>query len=236
MTKNKCIFAYLFKQSSMSPCTSEINPFAVRNSGTDCIHDQFICIISMTPEEFKNQGKNLVIRYSFAKSPFGDILIASTQKGICQISLAKNENKALENLKKEFPKATFRQINATPHQNALSVFTKKLPPVPIVLHVKGTDFQLEVWKALLKIPRGKLVSYGDIAGQILHPKAYRAVGTAVGNNPVFFLIPCHRVIRSDGHIGNYFWGTEVKKDIIEWESKFDPGSFYFKRSAKSSGK
>ncbi|MEA4840910.1 MAG: methylated-DNA--[protein]-cysteine S-methyltransferase [Bacteroidales bacterium] len=220
----------------MSSYTPIINSFAVRNSGTDCIHDQFLSIIGMTPEEFKNQGKNLVIHYSFAKGPFGNMLIASTHKGICQTSLARDENTAVENLKKSFPKATFRQVNEASHQNALSIFAKKLPPDPIILHVKGTDFQLEVWKALLKIPMGKLVSYGDIAGQTLHPKAYRAVGTAVGNNPVFFLIPCHRVIQSGGLIGNYFWGTEVKKDIIEWESKINFESSYFKRSAKSSGK
>ena len=218
------------------PYASRLNPFAIRSSGTVCIHDQFISIIGMTPEEFKNQGENLVIHYSFAKISFGNILIASTHKGICQTSLAKDENTAVENLRKKFPKATFQQVNDASHQNVVSIFANKLPFEQIFLHVKGTDFQLEVWKALLKIPMGKLVSYSDIAKQTFHPKAYRAVGTAVNKNPVFFLIPCHRVIQSDGHIGNYFWGTEVKKDIIEWESKISPGSFYFKRSAKPSGK
>ena len=218
------------------PCTSTLKPFAVGNSGTGCFHDQVISIIGMIPEEFKNQGKNLVIHYSFAESPFGNVLMASTHKGICQTSLAKDENTAVENLRKKFPKATFQQVNEVSHQNALSIFEKKLPPGQIFLHVKGTDFQLEVWKALLKISMGKLVSYGDIAGQTFHPKAYRAVGTAVGNNPIFFLIPCHRVIQSNGQIGNYFWGRELKKDIIEWESKISPGSSYFKRSVKFSGK
>jgi len=173
----------------------------------------------MKPEEYNGQGVNLEIHYSFAESPFGKVIIASTQKGICSLSFANDEVLAVTSLKNSFPKAVFIEKTNEIHQNALSFFSRKWSQLhPIKLHLKGTNFQIEVWKALLEIPWGKLINYGDIAKKINHPKACRAVGSAVGKNPIFFLIPCHRVIQASGDWGNYYWGRKMKADIIKWES------------------
>lgn len=182
-------------------------------------HNQWINIECMTPEEYIDQGINLEIHYSFVDCPFGKLIVASTQKGICSLSFAHDETLAVTNLKNSFPKASFIEETNALHQNALSVFSQEWSQIhPITLHLKGTDFQIEVWKALLEIPWGKLVNYGDIAKRINHPKAYRAVGSAVGKNPIFFLIPCHRVIQASGNLGNYYWGRKMKSNIIKWES------------------
>ena len=187
-------------------------------SGTGRLHDLFITIEGMTPAEFKNGGKNLTINYSFAESPFGNILVASTEKGICYMAFVEDELIALGALKSHFPNAGFRQIGDVIQKNALYIFTMDWTNLKqIKLHLKGTDFQLKVWETLLKIPMGQLSTYGSIASKIDNPKASRAVGTAIGNNPVAFLIPCHRVIQSSGIFGGYMWGTTRKTAIIGWE-------------------
>jgi AraC family transcriptional regulator of adaptative response/methylated-DNA-[protein]-cysteine methyltransferase len=188
-------------------------------SGTSRLHDLFINIEGMTPGEYKNGGENLSINYSFAESPFGNILVASTSKGICYMAFADDENKALADLKKNFSNAHYKQMVDLVQQNALYIFTKDWKNLDkIKLHLKGTDFQLKVWEALLKIPMGKLSTYGNIAGQLHAPRASRAVGSAVGNNPVAFLIPCHRVIQSSGAFGQYHWGSNRKTAMIGWEA------------------
>jgi AraC family transcriptional regulator of adaptative response/methylated-DNA-[protein]-cysteine methyltransferase len=188
-------------------------------SGTGRLHDLFINIEGMTPAEYKNGGKSLVINYSFAPSPFGNLLIASTEKGVCHMAFEEDEKKAFENLKENFPLAEFRPHTDPIQQSALAIFKNDLNLLPeIKLHLKGSDFQLKVWEALLKIPFGKLTTYGTIAETIGHANASRAVGTAIGNNPIAFLIPCHRVIQSSGHISGYRWGTTRKAAIIGWES------------------
>jgi len=182
-------------------------------------HSPFMNILGMTPDEDQRKGENLEIHYSFTEGPFGKMIIATTQKGLCYLGLAKNEIAALELLKSKFSKATYKNKEEIMHQNALLFFSQDWSGVhPISLHLKGTAFQLKVWNALLEIPMGKLVTYGDIAKNIGHPKACRAVGTAIGDNPVFYLIPCHRVIQASGAFGNYFWGPTVKSAIIGWES------------------
>ena len=187
-------------------------------SGTSRLHDLFINIEGMTPAEYKNGGKDLLINYSFAESPFGNILVASTAKGICYMSFCENEEKDLLKLQSHFPKASFRQMVDLIQQNALYIFTHDWRQLDkIKLHLKGTDFQLKVWETLLRIPLGQLTTYGNIAGEIKQPTASRAVGTAIGNNPVAFLIPCHRVIQASGVLGNYMWGTTRKTAIIGWE-------------------
>ncbi len=188
-------------------------------SSTSRLHDLFVNIEGMTPAEYKNGGKNLHINYSFAKSPFGNLLVASTPKGVCYLAFAEDEPKALEDLQAKFPSAQFQQKLDLLQQNALFIFQNDWSKLDeIKLHLKGTDFQLKVWEALLKIPMGKLSTYGAIAEQIGNPKASRAVGTAIGSNPVAFLIPCHRVIQSSGIFGGYMWGTTRKTAIIGWES------------------
>ncbi len=188
-------------------------------SGTGRLHDLFINIEGMTPGEYKNGGENLSINYSFAESPFGNILVASTPKGICHIAFADDEIKALEMLQKIFPNADYKQMVDLVQQNVLYIFThdwSKLSQVK--LHLKGTDFQLKVWETLLKIPMGQLTTYGNIAKQLQQPNAARAVGTAIGDNPVAFLIPCHRVIQSTGVFGQYHWGNTRKTVMIGWEA------------------
>lgn len=188
-------------------------------SGTSRLHDLFVNIEGMTPGEYKNGGENLNINYSFAESPFGNIIVASTQKGICHIAFTNDENNSLENLKKQFPSAHYQQMLDLEQQNALYIFSHDWNKLgEIKLHLKGTDFQLKVWETLLKIPMGKLTTYGNIAKQLQNPKASRAVGTAIGDNPVAFLIPCHRVIQSSGALGGYHWGNQRKSAIIGWEA------------------
>ena len=188
-------------------------------SGTGRLHDLFVNIEGMTPGEFKNGGENLHINYSYAESPFGNIIVASTAKGICYMAFAENEQQAIINLKNYFPNASYKQMVDLTQQNALYIFThdwSKLSQVK--LHLKGTGFQLKVWEALLKIPFGQLSTYGNIAAKINSPNSARAVGTAIGSNPVAFLIPCHRVIQSGGTFGGYMWGGTRKTAIIGWEA------------------
>lgn len=188
-------------------------------SGTGRLYDLFINIEGMTPGEYKNGGENLSINYSLAETPFGDILIAATGKGICQMEFIDDRQTALSTLQAKFHKAKYSHAIDEIQQNALSIFTQDWSKLnEIKLHLKGTDFQLKVWETLLKIPMGKLNTYGDIASKINKPKTCRAVGTAIGANPVAFLIPCHRVIRSSGELGEYHWGTVRKTAIIGWEA------------------
>jgi len=188
-------------------------------SGTGRLHDLFINIEGMTPAEYKHGGKNLAINYSYADSPFGNILIASTEKGICHLAFSDEVHEAFIQLKDQFPNATFNQKMDFIQQNALFIFThdwEKLNHVK--LHLKGTDFQIKVWETLIKIPSGKLTTYGQVARQINNPKASRAVGSAIGDNPVAYLIPCHRVIQSTGNFGQYHWGRNRKTSMIGWEA------------------
>jgi AraC family transcriptional regulator of adaptative response/methylated-DNA-[protein]-cysteine methyltransferase len=188
-------------------------------SGTGRLHDLFIQIEGMTPGEYKNGGENLAINYSYAESPFGNILVASTSKGICHMAFADEPGAALKGLKTHFPNAGYSQLADRFQQTAMFVFNqdwKKLDKVK--LHLKGTPFQLKVWETLLKIPMGKLSTYGSIAKEIESPKASRAVGSAIGDNPVAFLIPCHRVIQSTGNFGEYHWGSIRKTAMIGWEA------------------
>src|SRR5690606_17790228 len=153
----------------------------------------FVHIDEMTHSEYKN----LQIEYSFTSSPFGNVIIGSTAKGICYLAFEENNEKALSELKNKFPNASFQEQSNVIQQNALQIFQCDWTNLPkIKLHIKGTDFQLKVWESLLGIPFGKLSTYGKIAQELNNPNASRAVGTAIGNNPIAFLIPCHRVVQS----------------------------------------
>lgn len=188
-------------------------------SGTGRLHDLFINIEGMSPGEYKNGGENLIINYSFAESPFGNILVASTPKGICHMAFADDEQQALQVLKGMFPNAAYRQMVDLAQQNVLYIFSHDWSQLnKIKLHLKGTAFQLKVWETLLKIPMGQVTTYGNIAKNIQQPNASRAVGTAIGDNPVAFLIPCHRVIQSSGVFGQYHWGSIRKTAMIGWEA------------------
>jgi AraC family transcriptional regulator of adaptative response/methylated-DNA-[protein]-cysteine methyltransferase len=194
-------------------------------SGTGRLHDLFMKIEGMTPGEYKNGGAALSINYSFAESPFGSLILAATPKGLCYLAFVEDREKAFLELQQQFPNARYQQVLDMMQQNALYFFTQDWNTLEQVkLHLKGTPFQLKVWEALLHIPMGELTSYGKIAVAAHAERAFQAVGTAVGSNPVSFLIPCHRVIKSTGEFGEYHWGSTRKLAMIGWEAaKMHPG-------------
>lgn len=189
-------------------------------SGTGRLHDLFIKVEGMTPGEYKNGGEHLNINYSFAESPFGNIIVASTDKGICHMAFADGGREtAFAQLQSIFPNSTYTQLVDGIQQNALFIFGQDWSKFgEIKLHLKGTAFQIKVWETLLQVPAGGLTTYSDLARLAGYEGASRAVGTAIGNNPVAFLIPCHRVIKATGEIGQYHWGASRKNAIIGWEA------------------
>jgi len=188
-------------------------------SSTSRLHELFVNIGAITPKEYRSMGKDLKIYYGFHDSQFGLCLIAITDKGICHLAFGSNQDKAtlLEELKNEWANAqiTEDRTKTTLYFNLIFKQDKK-DSIPILL--KGTNFQIQVWKALLKIPEGQLTTYENIAKVINNPSALRAVGTAVGSNHISYLIPCHRVINKVGIIGKYRWGSARKKAMIAWEA------------------
>ena len=206
------------KMLSKEQATLSDTTFETGLSSTSRLHDLFVNIEGMTPAEYKNGGKKLQINYSFAPSPFGKLIVATTSKGICYMAFEEDTTMALKHLQAKFPHASFQEQFDSMQQNALLIFQNDWSDLnQIKLHLKGTDFQLKVWKSLLSIPMGGLSSYGNLAHKINNPKASRAVGTAIGSNPVAYIIPCHRVIQSTGKFGEYMWGSTRKTAIIGWE-------------------
>lgn len=188
-------------------------------SGSSRLHDLFITIEGMTPGDYKNGGEALNIRYHFAQTPFGTVIVASTDRGICHMAFYEEATIALKELQTQFPNAQYQDISDQQQENALLFFKRDWSELrQIRLHLKGSAFQLKVWETLLKIPLGQLTTYGDIASHIDSPRAARAVGTAIGNNPVAYLIPCHRVIQASGALGGYHWGLPRKSAMIGWET------------------
>lgn len=188
-------------------------------SSSSRLHDLFVNIEGMTPGQFKNLGEGLGINYTFRETLFGTLLIGSTNIGICHMAFEREKEAAIKTLKEKFPHARYLEKTDDFQSKALRVFRLDWKGLDkIKLHLFGTPFQLKVWEALLKIPCGSLSTYGTIAKHIGKPKSSRAVGTAIGNNPVAYLIPCHRVIRSNGHLGGYMWGLNRKQALIAWES------------------
>lgn len=186
------------------------------------LHDLFVTHEAITPGEFKQKGAGLTIQYGFHDSPFGECLIALTERGICGLQFVANGDRAatLAELQASWPQAQFvADEGATrPFINPIFNLTDVAERPSLPLYLKGTNFQIQVWQALLKIPAGTAVTYGTVAQMIGNPKASRAVGSATGSNPIGFLIPCHRVIRQAGGLGDYRWGSRRKKAILGWES------------------
>lgn len=168
--------------------------------------------VALPADEVNASGVVWVIRAGYAESPFGTCLVAECPHGICHLSFVDEWDR----LVKTWPNAEFINDDQWAGELCGQVFVERKAS-SLQLIVKGTEFQVKVWRALLKIPFGKTVSYSDLAKQVGNPKASRAVGTAVGNNPIAFLIPCHRVVRRDGSIGGYRWGVERKRAILAWE-------------------
>ena len=189
-------------------------------SGSSRLHDLFIHIEGMTPGEYKEGGKNLRIHYSHEETLFGRILIASTQKGVCHVSFVGEDPETPEaEIRYRFPAAVLERKADLFQTQALKLFREDWADLGrIKLHLKGTPFQIKVWNALLQIPAGFLNTYQGIARKIGDPNASRAVGTAIGSNPIAYLIPCHRVITSAGQLGGYHWGIDRKSALIGWEA------------------
>ncbi|MDF2517824.1 MAG: cysteine methyltransferase [Sphingobacterium sp.] len=204
----------LLKENNIAETT-----FQLGLSSSSRLHELFINIEGMTPAEYKNEGANLLISYDYYDTLFGSIIVASTAKGICHIAYEEDKEFAFKALQRRFPNAKFMQQRDMMHENALKALNPQDGDIgQVKLHLKGTEFQLKVWEALLKIPMGNLITYGSIASQIGNPKASRAVGTAVGSNPIAYLIPCHRVIQNSGIFGGYRWDPMRKTAMIGWES------------------
>lgn len=188
-------------------------------SGTGRLHDLIVTCEAMTPGEVQSMGDKLVIEYGLAVTPFGQALIAWTQRGICYLQFVdQDEDEKLAELKQEWPLASFQPANAQAIADKVFPLQNEKRSGKLNLLVKGSNFQIKVWEALINSQPGQLYSYGQIAQKINSPKASRAVGTALANNSIGFLIPCHRVIRGDGDVGQFRWGESRKLAIQGWES------------------
>ena len=195
------------------------------------LHDLFVNTEAVTPGEYKSHGAGLTIHYGLHLTPFGKCLIATTERGICHLGFVQiSEGNAINNLVADWKQAKMIEDYKTTAPLIARIFLAQ-PPVgnsevgsafdkvdqPLKLHLRGTNFQIKVWEALLNIPAGTVTTYEHIAAQIGNPNAIRAVGTAVGHNPIAVLIPCHRVIRKSGEFGNYRYGVARKKVILARE-------------------
>ncbi|MCA1776596.1 MAG: bifunctional helix-turn-helix domain-containing protein/methylated-DNA--[protein]-cysteine S-methyltransferase [Loktanella sp.] len=186
-------------------------------SGTGRLHDLFLRWEAMSPGEFARAGDGLTIRWGWFDSPFGPALVMGTDKGICGIAFSSEAgpDEAMRDLTARWPAGTFAE---DPDRLRLWVENAFAMRGETKLHLIGAPFQLKVWEALMRVPSGHVTTYSEIARSIGNPKAVRAVGTAVGRNPVSFLIPCHRALRKSGGLGGYHWGLPVKRAILAWES------------------
>lgn len=188
-------------------------------SSASRLHDTFVNIEAMTPGEYKNGGRNLVINYSFVQTALGSVLVASTSKGVCLLFFCELESEALRIVEQQYPKALIVSQSDQFQRDALALFDADWHRLQqLKLHLKASPFQLKVWQALLHVPTAALLSYADIAAQINRPSAARAVGSAIGRNPVALVIPCHRVIQSSGFLGGYRWGLARKQALIGLEA------------------
>ncbi|MEN3756156.1 methylated-DNA--[protein]-cysteine S-methyltransferase [Aeromonas veronii] len=185
------------------------------------LYDHFVQLEAVTPGEYKQRGAGLVIDHGVHDTPFGQAFVALTQRGVCNFSFLdeKAPEVPLAALAHSWPKAELREAPSRTQNVINTMFDgSKAPDRPISLHVSGTNFQISVWRALLQIPPAKVVSYAQVASAVGNPKAARAVGLAVGANPVALMIPCHRVIQQNGKLGGYHWGETRKQAIHTWEA------------------
>ena len=194
-------------------------------SGNGRLHDLFLKIESVTPGDVRNRGEGLNIIYGIADTIFGAMMIAQTSRGICWIGfqIDGHFDRCIERMRGYFPRAHFVRDDQKIEENANKInqiLHGDIGEKPITLDIYGSNFQIQVWRALLQIPLGHVVSYQAVADAVGNAKASRAVGTAVGSNPISFLIPCHRVIQSSGIVENYGWGTPCKKMLLGIESQF----------------
>jgi AraC family transcriptional regulator, regulatory protein of adaptative response / methylated-DNA-[protein]-cysteine methyltransferase len=189
------------------------------------VYDLFVNIEAVTPQQFKTSGRGIEIEYGFHDTPFGTCFIANTKNGICSLSFTDDDNvKALSEFKQSWNNADLSVNQSDTKKVVNKLFYEPLQKHKFELYLRGTNFQIKVWEALLKIPFGSVTNYQNIASLAGHSGASRAVGSAVGKNPVAYLIPCHRVIRNEGLIGQYRWGSIRKSAIIGWEKAINTGN------------
>ena len=193
-------------------------------SGGSRLHDLFVSHEAMTPGDYKRRGEGLDMAYGFHASPFGEALLIATDRGVAGLAFV-DEDKgqtrqdALADMMQRWPKARYVEAAQKTAAHAKAIFASEWSrEQPVRLVMIGTDFDVRVWETLLKIPMGRAVSYTDIARYIGAPSASRAVGSAVGRNPISFVVPCHRVLRGDGSLGGYHWGLTRKRALIGWET------------------
>jgi len=196
--------------------------YEVGLSGPGRLHDLFVTHEAMSPGEWKAGGEGLTLTYGFHPSPFGMALVMTTPRGLAGLALADagKERAALKDMKSRWPRAKYVEDFAATAPTARRIFDTALwtPNQPLRVVLIGTDFEVRVWEQLLSIPIGKLDTYSSIAGKIDAPKAARAVGAAVGKNPICFVVPCHRVVGKDGDITGYHWGITRKRAMLGWEA------------------
>ncbi|MEM6465549.1 MAG: bifunctional helix-turn-helix domain-containing protein/methylated-DNA--[protein]-cysteine S-methyltransferase [Pseudomonadota bacterium] len=185
-------------------------------SGTGRLHDLFLRWEAMSPGDYATGGAGLTIRWDWAETPFGEALVMATDRGLCGLAFSAEcgRAEAMADMRARWPEADYVQDPSMPEllEDVMS------PQGQGQLHLIGAPFQIKVWEALLSIPSGHVTTYSDIARVVGNPKAVRAVGTAVGRNPVSWLIPCHRALRKSGGLGGYHWGLGVKRAMLAWES------------------
>jgi AraC family transcriptional regulator of adaptative response/methylated-DNA-[protein]-cysteine methyltransferase len=199
--------------------------YEVGLSGAGRLHDLFVSHEAMTPGDYKRRGEGLEMAYGFHPSPFGEALLIATDRGVAGLAFldedkGQTQQDALLDMMQRWPKARFVSAPEKTALHAEQIFetSKWSPHQPVRLVMIGTDFEIRVWQTLLKIPMGRAVSYADIARHLGQPSASRAVGSAVGRNPISFVVPCHRVLRGDGSLGGYHWGLTRKRALIGWET------------------
>ncbi len=197
--------------------------YEVGLSGSSRLHDLFVDHEAMTPGDYKRGGAGLEISYGFHDSPFGIALLMATSRGLSGLAFTdggKDRDTVMKDMRARWPEANYLHAPEITESYAKYIFSpgtwQTKQPLKIVLI--GTDFEIRVWQALLKIPMGRAVTYSDIAAYVHSPRAARAVGSAVGRNPISFVVPCHRVLRKDGNLGGYHWGVTRKQAIIGWEA------------------
>jgi AraC family transcriptional regulator, regulatory protein of adaptative response / methylated-DNA-[protein]-cysteine methyltransferase len=196
--------------------------YEVGLSGPGRLHDLFVTHEAMSPGEWKTGGEGLTVRFGFHPSPFGSALVMATERGLAGLAFADpgEERAALADMKARWPRAAYVEDSARTAIVAKRIFDQsqwqESQPLRVVLI--GTDWEVRVWEALMQIPMGRLVTYSDIAGKVRSPAAARAVGAAVGKNPVSFVVPCHRVVGKSGELTGYHWGITRKRAMLGWEA------------------
>ncbi|MDX1644073.1 MAG: methylated-DNA--[protein]-cysteine S-methyltransferase [Thermoanaerobaculia bacterium] len=197
--------------------------YEVGLSGPGRLHDLFVAVEAVTPGEYKEFGAGIEVRWGIHPAPFGDCLVAETERGVCHLSFGDGDlTENRRRLERDWSRSTMVRDQEGTLPTARRIFDpeawKGEEPGDLRLLLKGTNFQLRVWRALLEVPPNRLVSYGDLAESLGRPNAARAVASAVGANPVSYLVPCHRVLRATGALGGYAWGTARKRAMIAWET------------------